>query len=269
MKKFCFLFAVTIVFVACDKDSAPPQSIPDTAENRLRTMQIGSLPSPWYALTYNNEGYITHVSHASGDRDLDVFYRNGQISHMLSTHPINHDSIAYNYTNGKLNVITLYDEARISFQRCFIDYDQLGRISVMEWERKQAAGFVADRTLLFSYNATGNLATRTEQRMAIPNQQTAATFTDTYSDYDTKKNAESLTVIHDGTGSLVLLPAARFRNNNPGRVVRSGTGSSYEIDFSYTYNDNDLPTGRTGIMRITSGNGTGDIINLTASYSYF
>jgi hypothetical protein len=45
---------------------------------------------------------------------------------------------------------------------------------------------------------------------------------------------------------LVLLPGVQLQKNNPRKETLTGNTGNYTVNYTYTYNDKDLPLFKTG-----------------------
>jgi hypothetical protein len=124
-------------------------------------------------------------------------------------------------------------------------------------------------TYQLPYNPDGNL-----KQLALHNytvgSQTASTITDNFDDYDDKVNVDAFSLLHpDMNHHLYLLPEVTLQLKNPHRVVRTGDGVNYEIDYTYTYDAKSRPVVRSGDVHWTSGPDAGKHFNAQSSFSYY
>ncbi len=270
MKKIILYSLGLALLISCQKDKDGPANLPGDAQAvRLKDFTIPALPSPMYFLEYDNEGLITRADHSSGEWSYVVGYKEKRIDYMRNVSPINKDSFSYHYSNGRVDLITVYNLAGEQYRRCFIDYDNRGRLENMEWERKSGPGFAADINISFSYHADNNLRQRIYRRTGLQPGPGAAELIDTYSDYDSRPCGTGFTLLHEPSNPMVLLPASTLSLNNPRKLVRTGTGQHYEIVYSYQYNAQKLPIERNGVMTYLTGPEAGNSFNLKAFFSYY
>ncbi|HET6993669.1 MAG TPA: hypothetical protein VFI06_01745, partial [Chitinophagaceae bacterium] len=67
---------------------------------------------------------------------------------------------------------------------------------------------------------------------------------------------------------LFLLPGVQLQKNNPRRIVRTGD-ITFNLDYTYTYNENGAPLTRSGDFVWTSGANAGQHVLLSAVFSYY
>ena len=259
-----------IVCSSCDKDDdvipqPPPQNPPAVL---LKEITIPNLPSPYYHFEYTDSGMINKALYASGLRSYDVIYSGTKIAEMKSTHIINKDRLKYVYdSGGKIAVIEYNDEGGAVYKRAFLTF-QGNQLQNMEWERKENAGFIVERTLSFVYQSDGNVLEMTDHRHPVTGQD-EATYVSRYEQYDTKLNVDGFSLVHENNDHLLLLPGVVFQKNNPSKLIFTGTGANYTIDYTYTYNDKNAPLTKLGDAVFTAGPNTGQKFKTSESFSYY
>ena len=259
-----------IVCSSCDKDDdvipqPPPQNPPAVL---LKEITIPNLPSPYYHFEYTDSGMIDKALYASGLRSYDVIYSGTKIAEMKSTHIINKDRLKYVYDNGgKIAVIEYNNEDGTVYKRAFLAF-QGNQLQNMEWERKENAGFAVERTLSFVYQSDGNVLEMTDHRHPVSGQD-EATYVSRYEQYDTKLNVDGFSLVHENNDHLLLLPGVVFQKNNPSKLIFTGTGANYTIDYTYTYNDKNAPLTKLGDAVFTAGPNTGQKFKTSESFSYY
>jgi len=264
------LLAITMIAsLSCHKGSDPkPTPNPDVI--RLKDVNIAHLPSPYYHFEYDAAGLITAASFSDSMGFYDVLYSvNKNISQMRNKYPANKDVLDYTYDNGDVSIITITDRNGVKYRRAFLDYTPTHQLKSIEWELKADAGFSPETTLELSYLPDGNLRDIVTHYFALGNQ-TAATFTTTYSDYDDKKNVDAFSLLHpDQFHHLFLLPGVKIQLNNPRKEVRTGDGVHYQVDYTYTYDAANRPVIQNGDFQWTSGSDNGKHTQLHSDYSYY
>ena len=139
---------------------------------------------------------------------------------------------------------------------------------IIEWERKENAGYALERTLAFVYRADGNLLEMTDHRLPLTGQAEAF-YESRFEEYDTKLNVDGFSLVHDNNDHLLLLPGVVLQKNNPSRLIFTGTGINYTLDYTYTYNDKNAPLTKLGDGVFTNGSAAGQRFQTNASYSYY
>ena len=275
MKKIIGFLFLVMTLTACEKDKLPviqpPPSQPaDTLKVLLRDMVVRSLPSPYYHFDYNDSGYITHTSFESGTRLYDLSYNNRLLREIKNNHPINKDRIEYNYENGQVVFIKIIDESGIVIKRAFLDYNLAGKLTNIEWELRQGSNaYAAYRLLTFTYFPDGNLQEIVNRTYAIPGVQDFSLRSDRFSNYDNKINVDGFTWLHQTNEHLILLPRVVLQINNPGKVVRTGDGINYDIQYTYMYDGAGRPLSKTGDVLFTTGPNQGQHFESLYTFSYY
>lgn len=264
----CLVLSMAIV-LSCNKDSGsttpPPSQQPALL---LKEITVPNLPSPYYYFEYTSSGQVDNALFAGGLRTYDLVYNGNKLSEMKSTHVINKDRLLYEYNAaGKITVIQYINEDNITYKRALFDFAG-DKLQSIEWERKDNAGYILERTLSFVYRQDGNLLNMTDHRLPFSGQ-TEASYESLFEQYDTKLNADGFSLLHDNNDHLLILPGVILQQNNPGRLVFTGTGNNYTIDYNYTYNDKNAPLTKKGDAVFTSGPAAGQRFETNAAFSYY
>ena len=268
--KYLLLLITTAAFFPAKRQTtAPPPPPPPPPTVLLKQIVIPRLPSPFYYFEYNTAGRVTFASFASGLNMYNVVYDRGRISEMRNNIAVNKDRLQYIYDNaGKVSVITYADSTGMIYTRIYFTYDGQQLIK-LEREVKSGPGFIIDKTVTFSYQADGNLQELREHRPPI-NGQNEATYVDRFEQYDNKINTDGFSLIHDEFfDHLILLPEVHFQKNNPGKVIHTGDGPNYNVDYTYTYNDKNLPLTKTGELIYLTGPDAGKKFQTNSTFSYY
>jgi hypothetical protein len=131
-------------------------------------------------------------------------------------------------------------------------------------------GFVVELTVSFTYYPDGNLLEMGQHYPAVEGLQTEQTLIDVFERYDNRVNVDDFDLLHPGFfDKLILLPGVKLQLNNPGRVVHTGDGPQYTVDYSYTYNDQNRPLTRSGSLFFVTGPNAGQSFAVDAAYSYY
>ena len=269
-KQLAVAATFVIALFSCKKNTEqiPDPVPPPVKEVFLKDITIPNLPSPFYHFEYDTAGNIIKAGYQSGFRNYTVTYNSDKISEVKNETRTNNDILQYFYDNtGKVNFIKYVNEEGIVIKRCFLQYkgNQLQKI---EWERKVDAGFIAERNITFVYQSDGNLLNFTSHRLPFEGREEII-YTDWFQQYDNKINVEGFSVFHEEDEHLLLLPAIQLQKNNPGKLIRTGNGVNYTIEYTYTYNDKNAPITKTGDAVFNSGPNTGVRFQVNAGYSYY
>lgn len=271
--KYLLLLTVSAIAFCCKKEKQvsdpgvpPPPPAPPVVF--VKNIEIANLPSPYYHFEYNASGKVTVATFSSGLRLYDVFYNADRISEIKNNTMVNKDRLQYSYSNdGKVILINYVDEGGVLFKRAHFTYDG-AKLTNIEWERKEAAGFIAERELELVYQADGNVSEITDRRFPVAGQ-TAAIHVTRFEQYDNRINADGFTLIHEMNDHLLLLPGVQLQKNNPGKLIRSGDGLNYGINYTYTYNTGNLPLTKSGEVTITNGPNAGQKFQSNTVISYY
>ncbi|MBX2925900.1 MAG: hypothetical protein KF746_27135 [Chitinophagaceae bacterium] len=237
---------------------------------RLKDIRIAGLPSPYYHFEYREDKYISGFNFSNG-LIYDVTYTGSDLALMKSnTAGASPERISYGYSNNQLTVITVAD-AGITYRRAFLWYYPSGQLQKIEWELKLENGlFAEEQSCTFAYYPDGNVKEILQQYFAA-GQLPEATFTDRYENYDDKKNADGFTLMEPGRFRIpVLVPGIPLQINNARRVVRTGGAAiTYEVDYTYTYDNTGRLLAKTGDFVNTSSPDVGQHYELRTDFSYY
>jgi|SRR6266496_2190847 len=270
--RYLLLFITATIVLSCKKEKQTidsPSPLPQPPTVLIKDVEIAHLPSPFYHFEYNASGEVTFVSYASDLLRYDVSYNGDKISEMRNNILVNKDRLQYFYDNaGRVNAITYADSTGLVYTRINLTYDG-PKLIKLEREIKMGAAFIVDKIITMTYYADGNLLDITVHRPAIAGQN-ESTVNDRYEQYDNKINAQGFSLLHDEFfDHFVFLPAAQLQKNNPGRETRTGDGTNYKVDYTYTYDDRGAPLARSGDFVYTSGPDTGQHFQLSSTYTYY
>ncbi len=272
MYRLVFVIAA-FVLVSCKKENSipagPPSPEPTIPAVLLKNIEIAHLPSPYYHFEYDAEGKVVFVSFASDFTRYDVLYNGDKITEMKNNILVNKDKLQYSYDNeGRISTVTYADSTGIIYTRLNLSYDGKKLVKI-ERQRKSGNAFIIDKTLTMSYYPDGNLQDLTYHYLPF-NGQAEATYNDRFEQYDDKINVDGFGLIHNEFfDHLVLLPGVQLQKNNPGKQSRTGDAQNYAVDYTYTYNDKNLPLRRKGNLLILSGNNVGQRFETNSVFSYY
>jgi hypothetical protein len=267
-KKYLLVFAVTVILLSCKKEEGTITS-PPPPPVLLKDVEIQHLPSPYYHFEYDPAGKVVFASFASDFSRYDVIYNSNRISEMRNNILVNKDTLRYSYDNaGKINAVKYINGTGV-YTILFFTYDGQKLIEV-ERDKRSGTGFVIDKTMKLSYYPDGNLKELTYHYLPF-NGILEQTFSDRYEQYDNKINDDRFGLLLHSQffDHLVLLPGAQLQKNNPGKETRSGDGINYVVDYTYTYNDRNLPLTKTGASTILNGTNAGQTFAANSSFSYY
>jgi hypothetical protein len=270
MKQRFFLLILSFSFFlfSCNKHKPEPipQPIPDKV--LVKDIILSDLPSPYYHFEYDANGTLNNVGFASGVADYDLTYQNGRLYEMINKANYNNEKLVYEYQNNKLILIKILNHNGELYQRCFLNYDQNGRLKELEWELKiQNTGFVNLRTVQFDYYNDGNLSELRDHRYAVGSQD-EADYIDKFENYDNKTSVDGFSLFHKNNEHVWILPDIQIQKNNAGKITRTGDGINYVVSYNYTYNGN-LPLKKHGDVLFTSGTDAGKQFQTESLYSYY
>ena len=273
MHRRYLLFVIAIfVLISCKKEKYISPVIPPAPvipKVFLKDVVIPRLPSPYYHFEYDATGKVSFVSFASDFTRYDVIYNGDRISEMKNNILVNKDRLHYSYDNsGRVGTIEYADSTGLVYTRLNLSYDGKKLIK-MDRERKSGGGFIVDRTLTMSYYPDDNLLELTYHYLPF-NGQPDATYTDRFGNYDNKINVDGFGLLHNEFfDHLILLPGVQLQKNNPGKESRTGNAENYTVDYTYTYNDKDLPMTKKGNLIFLTGNNMGQQFETNSIFSYY
>lgn len=238
-------------------------------EGLLKDIIHTNLPSPYYHFEYDTKGNIWKTAFLSGFRLYDITQKNDRITEIKNNTPVNKDRLEYEYDNGgRIVRIKIMDQNGTVYKRCYLAYTG-NKLEKMDWERKVATtGFVAERFLSFVYQTDGNLLELTSHRPPFEGQ-TESKYTERYEQYDNKTNVDGFSLVHEENEHLILLPGIQLQLHNPGKVIRTGPGINYTINYTYTYNEKNVPLTKTGDAVFDNGPNAGTRFTTNTAFTYY
>ncbi|WP_276483151.1 hypothetical protein [Paraflavitalea pollutisoli] len=265
--KSLMLLVSILSLSACRKDKCPtepppnPKPINDIPAVQLRTMSVDKLPSPWYAFTYDTEGYITTLNHAAGVIRYDIDYLNGRVRTLQANKGVpgnvNKDILRYTYSNSLVATITVTNSNKQVYRAAKLTYTAAHQLQQLTWQIDTGSNVLIDeQTLTFSYYPDGNLRTIDFHQLPVsPFLDTR--YADHFEQYDTKVNPDGFALLHTPLHHPVLLPSIRLQKNNPGRYYRtSAAAATFDARYTYTYDAAGRPVRKTGPVSFKDTNGT-------------
>lgn len=272
-RRYLLFVITTFVLVSCKKEKyisqviPPPDPVIPTVF--LKDVVIPRLPSPYYHFEYNATGKVSFVSFASDFTRYDVIYNGDRISEMKNNILVNKDRLQYSYDNaGKVGTIEYADSTGLVYTRLNLSYDGKKLIK-LDRERKSGGGFIVDRTLTMSYYPDDNLQELSYHYLPF-NGQPEAIYADRFEQYDNKINVDGFGLLHsEFFDHLILLPGVQLQKNNPGKESRVGNAENYTVNYTYTYNDKNLPMTKKGNLILLTGNNAGQQFETNSVFSYY
>ena len=272
--KYSLLLIIPVFLFSCKKEIkviSNPVSLPLVQSTKLllKDIVVPNLPSPYYHFEYDSDGKVKFVSFASELTRYNVMYSQGRISQMRNNILVNKDRLQYSYDDkGRVTLIRYADSTGVVFAKSYFTYKGQKLIKA-ERKQKVAGSFVVDRTMTMQYYADGNLKQLTNHHPAM-NGQPETTVSDRYENYDSKTNVDGFSLLHpEFFEHLFLLPDVHLQINNPGREIRTGDGVNYQVNYTYTYNDRNLPLTQNGEGIWSQGSENGQQFHTDAVYSYY
>jgi len=271
IKRYIIASLLVAAVSGCGGDRVPataPQPDPRPVV-LLKDIEIPRLPSPYYHFAYDATGRISNVSFASGLTNYTLSYTDGRLSEMQNTILVNNDRLVYHYDDAGNVAEVDYVGSSGVFAQVRLTYEG-AKLVGLERQRKNASGFVVEKTMIMAYGPDGNLSDITEHRPAIEGFQPEATVNDHFESYDTGLNVDSFGLLHqDFFDHLVLLPRVQLQKNNARRVTHSGDGDHYVVEYTYHYDAENRPTSQAGVLTFTTGPQAGQQFDVGATYSYY
>jgi hypothetical protein len=272
--RYLLVLIATVVLFSCKKEksavinpSQPPVNPPVTVF--LKDIVLSNLPSPYYHFEYSQDGKVIFVSFASELTRYNVVYEGNAIAELRNNILVNKDRIIYSYDeDGKVNIVMYADSTGFVFEDVQFRYEGSKLVRLERQVRRINTGFFTDKVMTMTYYADGNLKELTDHRFPVFGQLDQ-TFTDRFEQYDDKINVDAFSLLHnDFFDHLFLLPGVQLQKNNPRRIVRTGD-ITFNLDYTYTYNQSGAPLTRSGDFVYTSGPQAGQHFLLSCIYSYY
>ena len=275
MRMKCSLAVLVLVIgYSCKKINIdyPPLPDPNFVDLRLKDIVVLNLPSPYYHFEYGNDGHISKFDFATG-WFYNMSYTGDNLTLMNNINPgLGNDSVQYIYSNDTLRLIVVTSNAGIPYRRGHITYNSAGQLEKLDWELKLPnEPFQNENSMTFSYYADGNVKDIVHHYSLTGSVPVDITFRDTYSNYDQMYNVDGFTRVHTSQMKpSIIMPGIIIQINNEGRVVRTGqAATTYEVNYSYTYDNVGRPVTKTGDFVATNGATAGQHVQLLTTYSYY
>jgi hypothetical protein len=272
---YLLLLIASSIFFSCKKEADAPQPtvppINPAAAGLLKDIVIPHLPSPYYHFEYDTAGKPNLASFASGLYMYDIVYSGNRISEMKNSWGLNSYRLQYEYdSTGKVSMIGYINASGITYRRVFFTYNGQ-KLFRAKREVNPGTGFIVEKTVLFQYGADDNLLEMITHWSAIPAAgQTETIYSDWFQQYDDKINTDGFSLMHEEFfDHLILLPGITLQKNNPGKIIHTGDGVNYKIDYTYTYNDLNVPLSKMGAGIWLNGVDSGKGFESSSVFSYY
>lgn len=271
-RSLILLLATTIA--ACS-DAIAPNPVQPPAEGLLKDVELSSLPSPYYHFEYDADGRVSLVGFASGIRTYVVAYEGDRISEMDEVSYFNGtilgtaDRLVYQYDDaGRVDMVSYRHPDGLVFTTVQFVYES-DKLKGIVRSRLVDGALLGDKTMAFSYYADGNLERILEHLLPVDGQPDV-TFIDRFEEYDDGINVDGFDLLHDEFfDHVLLLPGVQLQIGNPGRQIRSGDGTNFEVEYTYAYDDSGRPLTKNGLLTILNGSDTGRVITISSEFSYY
>lgn len=270
-RSYLLILIVSTVLFSCKKERGvipdPPAPEPSIL---LKDVAVERLPSPYYHFEYDSLARISSVSFASGFTMYNVVYAGNRITEMRNNTIANKDRLLYVYdSEGRIIAVNYADStgSRV-YRRIVFTYDGKKLIESTRLLNTDS-GFVIEKTMTFTYYGDDNLKEISYDYLPL-NGQPEARFSDLFEKYDNKTNVDGFGLIHnDFFDHLILLPGIHLQRNNPGKETRTGDGENYTVDYTYIYDEKDLPLRKNGEGIVSKGSNTGLHFQPNSVYTYY
>jgi hypothetical protein len=273
MAKTSFSILLMIFLLSCKKETntniiAPPPS----PVALLKDVVLSRLPSPYYHFEYDSSNKVSFISFASDLTRYHVIYEGGRIIELRNDILVNKDRLLYFYDNdGRVKAINYVDSMGVVYTKISLTYDGQELIK-LERQKKQGIDFITDKEMTMTYYPDGNLFELSYHYFPV-NGLTELIYKDRFEQYDNRINVDGFSLLHNEFfDHFVFLPGVRFQKNNPGRETRLGDvgdTQNYTVDYVYTFNNNNVPTLKEGVLIYLNGPDAGRHFNVSSIFSYY
>ncbi len=259
-----------IIAPACHKDPVNPAEPPSAAPLKVKDITEKNLPSPYYHFEYDNSGKIILLNYQSGLRNFEIKYNGENIVSMENrVGPFSDIKLEYIYVNGEFVGIKVKNGNGEVIENCIVSYNSSHQLQEIEWDISDGStGFLIEQTLTYSYYPDGNIMEVVTHNYPVA-PQTESIYTDRFEDYDDHVNADGFSLANNSTHEPILLPGTKIQLNNPRRVIHTGDGINFEINFTYTYDGKGRPAIKTGDLKFNNGVNAGRHFETRSTFSYY
>lgn len=271
--KVLIVITLTLTLFSCRKEhssNGSGQQNPPPQQVLLKDVDINTLPEPWYHFAYNNDKKISIITSQSSLDTMHVIYDGNRIKELRNDIAGNHDTLRYVYDNtGKVSLITFIG-ASADFQYRHINFTYSGdQLTKIVWDFKDGThGFTVDRELTYTYYPDGNAKTVTDHYPHL-NSQAEATNVYLYEQYDDKVNVDGFDLLLYYNDHPYLLPGVVIQKNNPMKETLTGDASNLTINWSYKYNNDNIPLSKTGNGVWITGPEAGHTFTTKHTFTYY
>jgi hypothetical protein len=274
-RKALIVATVVITAFACKKEhssngqQAPPNN-PGPTDILLKDLTINNSSEAWYHFEYDNNKRIVLITSQSSLDTMHVIYDGNRIKEMRNDIIGNHDTLRYAYDNtGMVSLITFIG-ASADFQYRHIHFTYTGQqLQEIVWDFKDGTrGFKVDRQLSYSYYPDGNVKQVTDYYPPLNSQQ-EATIIKTFEQYDNKVNVDGFDLLLYYNDHPYLLPGVVLQKNNAMKESVGGDATHLTINWTYQFNNDNLPLSKTGNVTFLSGPEAGHTFVTRHSFTYY
>jgi len=181
---------------------------------------------------------------------------------------VNKDRIHYEYIGDRLIVINIADSNGNIYMHAFPIFSASRQLMRLEWEIKEGNNFVPQQTISLTYYPDGNLKDLTTHFFTMIGQP-ETTFKDTYENYDNNPGVEGFSLLHNYQRHLVLLPSTKIQLNNARRIIRTGDGTNFTVNYIFQYDAKGRPLVKNGDFFYTNGPSNGQHVAIQSTFSYY
>jgi hypothetical protein len=269
-QKALLILSAMLTILSCKKEhnSGSEQDPPHATQVLLKDYMVNN--NPWYHFEYDNENrIITAVSQSSLDT-MHVIYDGNRIKEMRNDIVGNHDTLRYTYDNSGMVSLITFIGASADFQYRHIHFTYSGQqLKEIVWDFKDGThGFKVDRQLSYAYYPDGNVRQVTDHYPPLNSQQEATNIT-TFEQYDNKVNVDGFDLLLYYNDHPYILPGAVLQKNNAMKESRGGDATHLTIDWKYDYNQDNVPSLKTGNVTFLSGPEAGHTFVTRHTFTFY
>jgi hypothetical protein len=266
---------LVLTLFACKKEHSPmrPQDPPNNTDSTpvlLKDLILDVLPEAWYHFEYDTNKRIITVASQSSFDTMHVIYEGNRIKEMRNNVLGNHDTLRYTYDNSGMVSLITFIGASADFQYRHIHFTYTGKqLKKIVWDFKNGnQGFLVDRQLSYTYYPDGNVQQVTDFYPEL-NSQAEAVITKTYEQYDNKINVEGFELLLYYNDHPYLLPGVVLQKNNAGKETTGGDATHLTINWTYQYDNRNVPLSKTGTGSFLSGPEAGRTFVTKHRFTYY
>jgi hypothetical protein len=267
-----FAAMIVLLIAACSKPVDPkplPPPPDDTSGVRLKEVAINSLPSPYFHFDYNDSGYVTNLDFAQGFFTYQLQYESKRLVKMTNTR--NNDYLLYQYANGQVAAIKHMDAVTAKpgwhYEFTYYTNRQLKQIRWFHFE-DDSNDSVLVRKVVLIYYPDGNLSEFDDYRRNGNNEVTWSGTVE-FKSYDQGINVDDFYLFKDFFDDVLFLPQVKLQKNNAKQTISSGINNDFKIDYTYQYNDKNVPLVKSYDMLQVRGSDAGKRFTGAERFFYY